>query len=44
MNTKEINQKLVSVFTQDELAALMTAMAGYVKSKESKVEVPALSV
>jgi hypothetical protein len=33
MNTNQINQKLVSVFTQDELAALMTAMAGYVNVK-----------
>jgi hypothetical protein len=36
MNTKEINQKLVSVFTQDELAALMTAMAGYVNTKRKQ--------
>jgi hypothetical protein len=36
MNTKEINQKLVSVFTQDELAALMTAMAGYVNVKRKQ--------
>jgi hypothetical protein len=36
MNTKEINEKLVSVFTQDELAALMTAMAGYVNTKRKQ--------
>ena len=36
MNTKEINEKLVSVFTQDELAALMTAMAGYVNMKRKQ--------
>jgi hypothetical protein len=26
-------QKLVSIFTQDELAALMTAMGGYINTK-----------
>jgi hypothetical protein len=36
MNTKQINEKLVSVFTQDELAALMTAMAGYVNVKRKQ--------
>ena len=36
MSTKEINEKLVSVFTQDELAALMTAMAGYVNVKRKQ--------
>ena len=36
MNTKEINEKLVSIFTQDELAALMTAMAGYVNVKRKQ--------
>jgi hypothetical protein len=36
MNTKQINEKLVSVFTQDELAALMTAMAGYVNTKRKQ--------
>jgi hypothetical protein len=36
MNTKEINEKLVSVFTQDELASLMTAMAGYVNTKRKQ--------
>jgi hypothetical protein len=36
MSTKEMNEKLVSVFTQDELAALMTAMAGYVNVKRKQ--------
>ena len=36
MNTKEMNEKLVSIFTQDELAALMTAMAGYVNVKRKQ--------
>ena len=36
MSTKEINEKLVSVFSQDELAALMTAMAGYVNVKRKQ--------
>jgi hypothetical protein len=36
MNTKQINEKLVSVFTQDELASLMTAMAGYVNVKRKQ--------
>ena len=36
MNTKQINEKLVSVFTQDELAALMTAVAGYVNVKRKQ--------
>ena len=36
MNTKEINEKLVSIFTQDELAALMTAMAGYINTKNKQ--------
>ena len=36
MNTKEINEKLVSVFSQDELAALMTAVAGYVNVKRKQ--------
>lgn len=36
MNTKEINEKLVSVFNQDELASLMTAMAGYVDAKRKQ--------
>jgi len=30
------NEKLISVFTQDELAALMTAMAGYVNVKRKQ--------
>ena len=36
MSTNEINEKLVSVFSQDELAALMTAMAGYVNVKRKQ--------
>ena len=29
-------QKLVSIFTQDELAALMTAMGGYINTKSKQ--------
>ena len=29
-------QKLVSIFTQDELAALMTAMGGYINTKNKQ--------
>ena len=36
MKTKQMNEKLVSVFTQDELAALMTAMAGYINVKRKQ--------
>ena len=36
MSTNEINEKLVSIFSQDELAALMTAMAGYVNIKRKQ--------
>ena len=36
MNTNEMNEKLVSVFSQDELAALMTAVAGYVNVKRKQ--------
>lgn len=36
MSTNEINEKLVSIFSQDELAALMTAMAGYVNVKRKQ--------
>jgi hypothetical protein len=36
MNTNQMNEKLVSVFNQDELAALMTAMAGYVNIKRKQ--------
>ena len=36
MSTNQMNEKLVSVFTQDELAALMTAMAGYVNVKRKQ--------
>jgi hypothetical protein len=31
-----MNEKLVSVFNQDELAALMTAMAGYINIKNKQ--------
>jgi len=31
-----MNEKLVSVFNQDELAALMTAMAGYINVKRKQ--------
>ena len=30
------NEKLVGVFTQDELSALMTAMAGYINVKNKQ--------
>jgi hypothetical protein len=36
MNTNQMNEKLVSVFNQDELAALMTAMAGYINVKRKQ--------
>ena len=36
MSTNQMNEKLVSVFNQDELAALMTAMAGYVNVKRKQ--------
>ena len=36
MSTNQINEKLVSVFNQDELAALMTAMAGYINVKRKQ--------
>ena len=36
MNTTEMNEKLVSVFNQNELAALMTAMAGYINVKRKQ--------
>jgi hypothetical protein len=32
----QTTEKLVSVFNQDELAALMTAMAGYVNTKRKQ--------
>ena len=36
MSTNQMNKKLVSVFNQDELAALMTAMAGYINVKRKQ--------
>jgi hypothetical protein len=36
MSTNQTNEKLVSVFNQDELAALMTAMAGYINVKRKQ--------
>ena len=36
MSTNQMNEKLVSVFNQDELAALMTAMAGYINVKRKQ--------
>lgn len=36
MSTNQMNEKLVSVFNQDELAALMTAMAGYINIKNKQ--------
>lgn len=36
MSTNQMNEKLVSVFNQDELATLMTAMAGYINVKRKQ--------
>jgi hypothetical protein len=36
MSTNKMNEKLVSVFNQDELSALMTAMAGYINIKNKQ--------
>ena len=36
MTTNQINEKLVSVFNQDELAEIMTALAGYVNVKRKQ--------
>ena len=36
MTTNQINEKLVSVFNQDELAEIMTALAGYVNIKRKQ--------
>ena len=36
MSTNQMNEKLVSVFNQDELSALMTAMAGYINIKNKQ--------
>ncbi len=36
MSMNQTTEKLVSIFNQDELAALMTAMAGYVNVKRKQ--------
>ena len=36
MSMNQTTEKLVSIFNQDELAALMTAMAGYVNTKRKQ--------
>ncbi len=36
MTTNQMNEKLVSVFNQDELAEIMTALAGYVNVKRKQ--------
>jgi len=36
MSMNQTTEKLVSVFNQDELAALMTAMAGYMNVKRKQ--------
>jgi len=36
MNMNQTTEKLVSVFNQDELAALMTAMGGYINTKSKQ--------
>jgi hypothetical protein len=36
MSTNQMNEKLVSVFNQDELAEIMTALAGYVNIKRKQ--------
>jgi len=36
MNMNQTTEKLVSIFNQDELAALMTGMAGYVNTKRKQ--------
>ena len=36
MTTNQMNEKLVSVFNQDELAEIMTALAGYVNLKRKQ--------
>lgn len=36
MNMSYTTQKLVNVFNQDELAALMTAVAGYINTKRKQ--------
>jgi hypothetical protein len=36
MNINQTTEKLVSIFNQDELAALMTAMGGYINTKNKQ--------
>lgn len=36
MNMNITTEKLVSVFSQDELSAMMTAMAGYINTKNKQ--------
>ncbi len=36
MTTNQMNERLVSVFNQDELAEIMTALAGYVNVKRKQ--------
>ncbi len=36
MNINQTTEKLVSIFNQDELSALMTAMAGYINTKNKQ--------
>jgi hypothetical protein len=36
MNINQTTEKLVSIFNQDELSALMTAMGGYINTKNKQ--------
>jgi hypothetical protein len=36
MNMNQTTEKLVSIFTQNELSALMTAMGGYINTKNKQ--------
>jgi len=36
MNINQTTEKLVSIFNQDELTALMTAMGGYINTKNKQ--------
>jgi hypothetical protein len=36
MSMNQTTEKLVSIFNQDELAALMTAMGGYINTKNKQ--------
>ena len=36
MNMNQTTEKLVGIFNQDELASIMTAMAGYVNTKRKQ--------